>query len=89
MDAAGRAWKRRGERESGLTAKRVRSLLRRDDVPLVIWSVGDVDWFEDQDRKAAAALDLYAEARGRAEVRAVEWKAEGSDKRLLMLELHC
>lgn len=82
------AWRRKGKRGHILDPRRVKTLLRRDDVPLVVWRSFQTTRYEDVAAKLAAAEDLQATADDWQDVVATEW--QGDDGRvLLMLEHHC
>jgi len=66
----------------------MRTLLRREGLPLAIWSSGEVTWFERRVEKEAAADALHATVGPRSDIRAVEWKSQDGDH-MLMLEDLC
>ena len=71
-----------------LDEKRVRSLLRREGVPLATWVAGIVEWADTVDAKAEAAQRLYADAVRPDDVVASEWEAADGTV-CLLLEHHC
>ncbi len=84
----GRVWQRRGDTHGGLDEKRLRTLLRRPDVPLATWSAGSVTWAAEPEAKAALAAGLYEAAAPPGDVVASEWKASDGMV-MLLLEHHC
>lgn len=88
IDASGRLWRRKGKRGRIIEARRVRSLLRRDDVPLIIWRSFETTQYDGPIAKAAAVDELDALGGPSDDVVASEWRDE-DDCVLLMLEQHC
>lgn len=88
VDASGNIWRRKGKRGHVLEDRRVRTLLRRDDVPLVVWRSFEATKHDDVGAKLAAADGLRATADDSEDVVASEWKTEDGSV-LLMLEHHC
>lgn len=85
-DSEGRTWERRGD---GVPDdKRVRRLLRSDDVALVTWSAGRMEWFEDVTAKEAAAERLRTTAEHAEDISPSEWRGTDGTK-LLLLEHSC
>lgn len=89
-DALGRCWTRHASAVRGLHPKRVRTLLRRDDVPLVVWHAGEVAWYVGAHDKQGAAGNARAAAAAdtQGDVTPSEWRAEDGAI-LLMLERDC
>ncbi len=88
VDESGNAWLRKGKRGRVLDRRRVRTLLRRDDVPLVVWRSFKTATYDDVATKSAAADGLLAPAVDADDVVASEWQGEDG-RLLLMLEHHC
>jgi hypothetical protein len=89
VDEVGETWRRKGKRGRVLDGRRVRSLLRRDDVPLVVWWSFETTRYDDAAAKLAAAEDLRSSAdRQDEDIVASEWQAEDG-RLLLMLERRC
>lgn len=87
VDPVGKTWRRRGKRGHALEDRRVRSLLRREDVPLVIWRSFETASYDDVTAKLDADNALRTSTDGR-DIRASEWESEDG-RRLLMLEDCC
>jgi hypothetical protein len=83
----GRVWNRRGRKSSSLDIRRVRSLVKRDDVVMALWQAFEVEWFDDSDAKASA-LDSLLESVDAADLCYTEWDSEPS-LRLLIVERLC
>lgn len=81
----GRVWTRRGRKS--LDIRRVRSLVKRDDVVMALWRAFEVEWFDASDAKASA-LDSLLESVDAADLRCTEWDSEPS-LRLLIVERFC
>lgn len=88
VDDSGRVWLRKGKRGRVLEDRRVRTLLRRDDVPLVVWRSFEATCFTDAAVKQVASEDVRVSVAHDDDVVASEWRAEGG-RLLLMLELLC
>jgi len=87
VDRFGNTWRRKGKRGHLLEDRRVRSLLRREDVPLVIWRSFETVSYDDVAAKLDADTVLRASTDG-GDVRASEWESE-EGRRLLMIEDLC
>lgn len=87
-DESGDSWRRKGKRGRVLETRRIRSLLRRDDVPLVVWQSFDTTLYDEVPAKLAAADQLGDLAAENGDVLASEWSAEDG-RLLLMLEHFC
>lgn len=81
-------WHRRDHRGERLDPKRTRALLRREGLPLAIWSSGEVTWFKHSDDKQAAAEALSAGLDPHGDIHPTEWKSDDG-RHMLMLEHHC
>lgn len=57
-DEVGDVWRRKGKRARVLEDRRIRSLLRRDDVSLVVWQSFETSKYDDPPSKEAAAQEL-------------------------------
>ncbi len=86
VDEVGNIWRRKGKRGHILEDRRVRSLLRREDVPLVIWRSFETASFDDVNAKLDADNALRASTDG--DIRPSEWESDDG-RRLLMLEDFC
>jgi hypothetical protein len=87
IDRVGNSWRRKGKRGHVLEDRRVRSLLRRADVPLVIWRSFESVSYDDVTAKVNAASALRASTHD-GDIRASEWESDDG-RRLLMLEDFC
>ena len=87
-DGSGDTWRRKGKRGRVLESRRIRSLLRRDDVPLVVWQSFETTLYDDVPAKLAAADELGDLAADNSDIAASEWLAEDG-RLLLMLEHYC
>lgn len=47
VDESGHTWRRKGKRGRVIEDRRVRTLLRRDDVPLVMWRSFETTLYDD------------------------------------------
>ena len=81
-------WHHKGKRGDVLPERRLRTLLRRADVPLVVWQSFEIETFVDPVEKAAAVDALHASAARSDDVVAREWKTDDG-RLLLMLEHFC
>lgn len=88
VDRRGQTWTRKGKRGRVLEERRVRSLLRREDVPLVVWQSFETTRHDAVAAKASAVDALGGLGQLRKDVVASEWLADGGQT-LLMLEIHC
>lgn len=88
VDESGHTWRRKSKRGRVLEDRRVRTLLRRDEVPLVVWRSFKASRYDDAAAKSAAADELRAGAAHEDDIVASEWQAEDG-RLLLMLEHHC
>lgn len=87
-DGAGDVWRRKGKRGRVLEVRRVQSLLRRDDVPLVAWQSFETSQYDDPPAKEAAARRARGPGVVDSDVHASEWLA-ADGRMLLMLEHFC
>lgn len=87
-DEIGHVWHRKGKRTRGLSETRTRSLLDRDDVPLVVWESFETYRYDAPADKVSAASALRAAAASPDDVVAHEWTSEDG-RVLLMLEHLC
>lgn len=87
-DASGHLWRRKGKRGRILEVRRVRSLLRSDEVPLIIWRSFETTRYDDPTAKEAAVDKLYPLDGPTGDVVASEW-LDDDGAVLLMLEQHC
>jgi hypothetical protein len=87
VDDEGKTWRRKGKRGHVLEDRRVRSLLRQEDVPLVIWRSFETASYDDITAKRDADIALRATT-GERDIRASEWESQDG-RRLLMLEDFC
>lgn len=87
-DAVGQVWRRKGKRGYRIPERRVRTLLRRDDVPLVVWQSFETEQFDEPAAKAEAAEALFRMAEQPDDVVAHEWTTRDG-RLLLMLEHFC
>jgi hypothetical protein len=87
-DDRGEVWKRKGKRGRVLEDRRIRSLLHREDVPLVVWQSFETFRYDDPPAKEAAALRLSSSGTWDHDVHASEWLADDG-RLLLMLECSC
>ena len=87
-DRCGVVWRRKGKRGRVLEERRVQSLLRREDVPLVVWQSFETCQYDDPSAKEAAAKRLRGLGMADDDVHASEWLAEDG-RMLLMLEHLC
>lgn len=81
-------WRRKGKRGHIVEARRVRSLLRKDDVPLITWRSFEVTQYDDATARVTAAEELNASIGPRDGVVASEWLDDDGSV-VLMLEVHC
>jgi hypothetical protein len=80
IDHLGREWSLRGERGQPLDGKRARHLLRKSGIPLAMWSVGEISWFEDIIEKQAAADHLHQRAQCAEDVFVSEWRRDHGEQ---------
>jgi hypothetical protein len=88
VDQSGTTWRRRGKRGRTLEERRVRSLLRRADVPLVVWQSFDSTMVFDPPAKLDAAAALSIGPKRRDDIVASEWQNDDGSL-LLMFEVFC
>ena len=87
-DGSGQVWHRKGKRSHRLSPPRVQTLLRRADVPLVVWRSFETEQYLHPDAKAAAVDGLIRLADSAEDLEAHEWTTEDG-RVLLMIEHHC
>lgn len=87
-DERGRVWNRKGKRGRVLEERRIRTLLRREDVPLVVWQSFEATWYDDVAAKLEGAHRATAGVGNDVDVVASEWTATDG-RLLLMLERFC
>jgi len=87
-DELGLVWHRKGKRGRALEERRIRTLLRRADVPLVVWQSFEVTRYDDVAAKLEAAREAGATDARNDDVVASEWTA-ADGRLLLMLERSC
>lgn len=87
-DESGDVWRRKGKPGRALEERRIQSLLRRADVPLVVWEAFETFTYDDPSAKEAAAKRVRVAGAADRDVRASEWQTEDG-RMLLMLEHFC
>jgi hypothetical protein len=87
IDEHGHSWRRKGKRGRVLEDRRIRTLLSRDDVPLIVWRSFEVTAHNDVTAKLAV-WDQLRRTVAHDYLSASEWQGDGGGV-LLMLEHHC
>jgi hypothetical protein len=87
VDPVGTTWRRRGKRGHVIEGRRLRALLRREDVRLVVWRSFETASYDEVTAKMDADNALRTSTVD-GNVRASEWESENG-RRLLMLEDLC